>query len=575
MQSYQHRVSPPQYDERVHRQPQHFHHSRGEPRGGRMTMAPPLVATRNNGHAAMGDTPLSLEDSYDHSPAVTPAHGNGSPDSGKYYLQGVDMEAEEAYADQSTARKVLLGFFYLVLVLAALYVFMVAIKLIETGLTLAFGCNYRGAFDFANNPVAGLMIGTVATALVHSSSTVTSVAVALVGTGAMTIRQGVFVVMGANVGTCITCIIVAFAQVRDRTQFERAMAAATVHDMYNIWSVIVMFPLEVVLHPLEMLGKALAHAHGGGTFTSPLDTIVNPLTDLVLAVNKSAIEDVATGKTAECSARTLVKSGIFQPTSLSNGAIGGIVAAMGFLTLICALLTLVRVMARVFLGPTKRVVARALDYNGYLNILVGAALTFWVHSSTLVTSTLTPMAGLGVISLEKVYPLVIGANVGTTGTALLAGMVTGKKNAVALAFVHVFFNLFGILLFYPIPITRKPIFLWAKSLASWSAAWPFCAVIFIAICFVVVPTVSLGLTYMCTADNVPTKVLGWVLCAAVLAMAAALWYWYAESTGREAWSRFLERKRTQRAARHAHHEGMRTTAIPTHVMSHDDSIPVV
>ncbi|KUF99391.1 Calcium-transporting ATPase [Phytophthora nicotianae] len=217
----------------------------------------------------------------------------------KYDLKEDDPEEEldeETYKKKTLQQKILWGVFYTIASLASLYFFMVAVKLIGDGFTLALGCDAKGAFDFANNPVAGLMIGTISTALLHSSGTVTSITVALVGAGGMTIRQGVYVVMGANIGTCVTCIMVAFGQVGDPIRFQRAMAAATVHDMYNIWSVIVMFPIEVLFHPLEKMSIEMSNAKtNGGAFKSPVDAIVNPLTQEILVVDKNSIYDVATG----------------------------------------------------------------------------------------------------------------------------------------------------------------------------------------------------------------------------------------------------------------------------------------
>lgn len=287
-----------------------------------------------------------------------------------------DVEQEEEYKKKTTLQKIQSGLFYTVLSLGGLYFFMVAVKLIGDGFTLALGCDTKGAFDFADNPVAGLMIGTVATALLHSSGTVTSITVAIVGAGGMTIRQGVYIIMGANVGTCITCIMVAFGQVGDRVRFQRAMAAATVHDMYNIWSVIVMFPLEVIFHPLEKLSVAMSGAKtSSGSFKSPVDYVVNPLTDKIIIVDKSAIYKVASGTAVCIPDKSFVKAGWFEGSSMSDGSIGAIVVCMGFVILVCALLTLVKMLAKVFLGPTKTVVARVLNYNGYVNILAGTLLT--------------------------------------------------------------------------------------------------------------------------------------------------------------------------------------------------------
>ncbi|KAG7387829.1 hypothetical protein PHYPSEUDO_013600 [Phytophthora pseudosyringae] len=454
----------------------------------------------------------------------------------KYELKEDDPEdeqEEETYQQKTLPQKILWGVFYTVASLAALYFFMVAVKFIGDGFTLALGCDSEGAFDFADNPVAGLMIGTISTALLHSSGTVTSITVALVGAGGMTVRQGVYVVMGANIGTCVTCIMVAFGQVGDPIRFQRAMAAATVHDMYNIWSVLVMFPIEVLFHPLEKMSLDMSNAKtNGGAFNSPVDAIVNPLTQKLLVVDKSSIYEVATGD-LECTPDTsFVKSGAFKDSSLSDGSVGAIVIVLGFCILVCALVTLVKMLAKVFLGPTKTLISKLLNYNGYVNIFMGTLVTFAVHSSTVVTSTLTPMAGLGVITLEQVYPLVIGANLGTTGTALLASLVTGKSDSVAIALVHFWFNVFGIFLFYPVPITRKPILGWARSLAFFSASWAWTAALFLIFLTVAV-------------------VFGWIIAGVAVLFFCGTLFWYKKKGGKELWYAFLERKRIAREQRKA------------------------
>ncbi|KAE9341952.1 hypothetical protein PR003_g9729 [Phytophthora rubi] len=328
--------------------------------------------------------------------------------------------------NKSLPEKIARGISYTMASLVALYFFMVAIKFISDGVTIAVGCNTKGAFDVANNPASGLMIGIVTTALLHSSGTVTSIVVALVGSEGMTIRQGVYVIMGANVGTCATCVMVAFGQVGNRSRFQRAMAAATVHDMYNIWSVLVMFPLEIIFHPLEKMSVAMSNAKmNSGAFNSPIDTIVNPLTQILLVVDKKAIYKFVTGDTVCTAGQSFVKD-----SGLSDRSIGAITGAIGFCILVIALRILVKMLAKIFMGPTKKLISKLLYFNGYINIFVRTLVTFSVHSSTVVTSTLTPMAGLGVVTLEQVYPLVIGANLGTTGTALLASLVTGRSDAI-------------------------------------------------------------------------------------------------------------------------------------------------
>merc|ERR1712024_159790 len=88
--------------------------------------------------------------------------------------------------------------------------------------------------------------------------------------------------------------------------------------------------------------------------------------------------------------------------------------------------------------------------TGYLAMVVGAGLTVLVQSSSVFTSTLTPLAGTGLVTLERVYPLTLGSNIGTTTTSLLAALASSgnERAALQIALVHVLFNITGIAIFY-------------------------------------------------------------------------------------------------------------------------------
>ncbi|KAF0696314.1 Aste57867_12922 [Aphanomyces stellatus] len=301
-------------------------------------------------------------------------------------LEEAGYEEDKTFSNLPLHLKLFWGVFYFCLSIASPYFFMVAVK-----------------------------GGVVATAVLYSSGTVTSITVALVGAKGLTVRQGVPIIMGANVGTCVTCIMVAFAQVAKREQFERAMAAATDHDMYNIWSVIVMFPIELLFHPLELMSLAMA---GGKTSNGQADD-----------------RKVLTGK-ALCEKAKFLKAGMFYDKvvlekSMSQSTAGGIGAVIGFYLLVFSLVLLVHMLQKLFRG-----------------------------------------------SAQKTIPIGIGANLGTTVTALLASWVTGSPDAVAIALVHFWLNVLGIFMFYPIPITRYPILQWARRLTYYSARWPVVAAMF-------------------------------------------------------------------------------------------------
>merc|ERR1719229_661406 len=107
------------------------------------------------------------------------------------------------------------------------------------------------------------------------------------------------------------------------------------------------------------------------------------------------------------------------------------------------------------LGMSTRIINKAVNINGYLAIVIGAGLTVLVQSSSITTSTLTPLVGMGVIPLEDMLPLTLGANIGTTFTGLMAALVSNKIDALQVALAHLFFNITGIIIFYPIPFMRK------------------------------------------------------------------------------------------------------------------------
>ncbi|XP_019497934.1 PREDICTED: sodium-dependent phosphate transport protein 2B, partial [Hipposideros armiger] len=134
--------------------------------------------------------------------------------------------------------------------------------------------------------------------------------------------------------------------------------------------------------------------------------------------------------------------------------------------------------------------------SGYLAIFVGAGMTFVVQSSSVFTSTLTPLIGLGVISIERAYPLTLGSNIGTTTTAIMAALASPGntlKSSLQIALCHFFFNISGILLWYPIPFTRLPIRL-AKGLGNISAKYRWFAIFYLVVLFFLIPLMVFGLS---------------------------------------------------------------------------------
>merc|ERR1712217_143588 len=148
-------------------------------------------------------------------------------------------------------------------------------------------------------------------------------------------------------------------------------------------------------------------------------------------------------------------------------------------------------------GNAKRVLRYATKLNDYVALLVGLGVTILVQSSSVTTSALTPLCGVGVLPLEKMMPMTLGANIGTTCTALIASLVSLKFGAVQIALVHLSFNIIGILIWFPIPQVRKVPLSAAKLLGLYASFYRFVPIVYILVAFVCIPGICLliGMTF--------------------------------------------------------------------------------
>merc|ERR1719230_1208798 len=110
----------------------------------------------------------------------------------------------------------------------------------------------------------------------------------------------------------------------------------------------------------------------------------------------------------------------------------------------------------------------------YILIVFGMIITVLFQSSSVTTSTLTPLVGIGLVRIEKMFAFTIGANIGTTFTGILGALVSDKrKTAMTVALSHIMFNVFGTLIWYPIPFMRSIPIAAAKVLGNLAACYSF------------------------------------------------------------------------------------------------------
>ena len=319
---------------------------------------------------------------------------------------------------------------------AMVYVLLVAVSTVSGGFAQAAGgrSGAEGLFAFVTNPFVGVLLGTLATALVQSSSTVTSIIVGMVA-GGLPVSVAIPMVMGANVGTTVTNTLVSFGHVGRGDEFRRAFAAATVHDWFNLLSIVIFLPLEVSCGFLERLSGALvtaveklgAYETGGWAVA---DLVVEPGSRLVAALVSPLPERWA----------------------------GVALITVGVALILVSITHLGAALKTVMVGRARRCLHAAIGRGPATGILSGTLVTVLVQSSSTTTSLMVPLAGSGVFALRQVYPFTLGANIGTTITAMLAATaVTGgnRTTALQIALAHFLYNMLGVAVVYGVPWLRR------------------------------------------------------------------------------------------------------------------------
>ena len=183
---------------------------------------------------------------------------------------------------------------------------------------------------------------------------------------------------------------------------------------------------------------------------------------------------------------------LFAGSGLSDEAIGAILMVSSFLIFILCYVFLVRTMKNMLSIPLAGITTKFFSKD-----FIGALITVFVQSSSILTSALVPLVSTKSISLERAYPIILGANLGTTTTSILAASSYMDENAYRLALCHLFFNLFGFASFYPINFMRWPLFI-ARSFGRNIIKYKCFSIFYLILSFFLGPLVIFGLSLLNT-----------------------------------------------------------------------------
>ena len=503
----------------------------------------------------------------------------------------------------------------LFVVFFCLWVFLLTLSLMGTGFKLLGGKDSAKMFDVVDNPISGLMIGILATVLVQSSSTTTSIIISLVGADELSVNAAVFMVMGANIGTSVTNTIVAMGHFNDADDLRRGFAAATVHDVFNMLTVAILLPLNWIYPWLEKMTfemvkdqkpcedecvkreflkpyispyskgvaaydkkvagyvskgycggecgisysstqmkaiqKVVCQTNGtdcsnihkyyedswvasgylykkrapayiktdaqgvataGFYYTKPEGTVDADIKKFF--VNDTAVSTLAGNtvyevcgkkvKTGLCDKRLLKGGLMLEDWEMTDSGAGTFLTIISLISLCSCLFLIVYFLQIIVKGPAARVLRTVVGFNGYVNIIIGLGITILVQSSSITTATLTPLAAVGLITLEDMLPLTLGANIGTTVTGIMGATVVTSNPVAAwqVAMCHLFFNLFGIAMWYPVPRVRQIPLNGARWLGKmtanpkWGKVFPL---VYTFTVFFIIPAICYGIAVAATS----------------------------------------------------------------------------
>lgn len=305
-----------------------------------------------------------------------------------------------------------------------------------------------------------LFIGIFATVIFQSSSTTTSLIVAMAGGAIITPTSAVFMVMGANIGTTVTNTLISLGHITKGEEFKRAFSAATIHDFFNLMAVLIFFPLELMFGLFQKISVGLATLFFSGDFDVEFQSPVKAAVKWGLGNFKDLIHVISDSDWI-------------------------LLFSSGILTLFM-LFSIVKLLKNMVLEKVEAFFDRYIFKTALRAMAFGVVLTILVQSSSITTSTIVPLAGAGVLTLRQIFPFTLGANIGTTVTALLAAMVL-NPTAMIVAFSHLIFNIAGIIVIYPIKILREIPIKAANKLSELAVKNKLIPVLYLLVIFVLIP----------------------------------------------------------------------------------------
>ena len=419
-------------------------------------------------------------------------------DSAKNKLDRENGQIEEdswwIFTKKKKIRSILNLFLKIFIFIFLLYFFLLSLSFLTIGFTLispyALQAGKAVSF-FLQNSFGSLAIGILVTALMQNATVTTSLIVCMVGAGIIpSVKSAIPIIMGSNIGTCLTNILIALTFSGDSSKFKRAFSAAAINDLFNILTTAVLLPAEIFFNLLSDLSEKLIELmpNEANEFKKInfIAAILNPVVDLFIMLDEEQINAVNMGSnnTTKIALRCCAIDydnirnsstcnecnywSLPMLKTLGDGGTGLVWIIVSLIINLTCLFGIVKIFSQLIEGPISTDIRKIMNaslpgkwkvFNNFLIFISSVALTLIVQSLDIITATLVPLCGLGIISLQRAYVIIIGSNIGTTVTGVLSALTQPKANfkkSIEIAFVYTLFNVFGTLMWFPIPFLKFP-----------------------------------------------------------------------------------------------------------------------
>lgn len=496
-------------------------------------------------------------------------------DSGDYYGE------ETYYKDEtSSCNDVLLFCFkrsflswmylvgYSVLFLTSVYGYFFGITLLGAGVEVFSSCQIGSLLGQLTNPVTCVLIGMLTTSISQSSSATSAVISTLVG-NTLTIKQGIYVAMGSNLGNTVTNTILVLGHIMNKSELERVVAGVSVNDFFLFFGLFVFVPLEAVSGMLYRLSGVLVpdELSARSSWIGFTGNYISPFVNRIIISNTLLMSDIASEIVTSCTSvypvecedgvRTfetcdfgtitcdnktgscpfLFKESSSPKNDLGSGAIA-IVMALVLIT-VC-LFSMVKMIRKMLIKTPAEIIVAVTNMNSYISMLIGCLTTALIGNSTLTESLLNPFLSSGVIELEHMFPWSLGCNIGMTSLIVLQSGFSGNTAYFHVALANFFFIVFSTVLWYPVPFLRKCVLHSSLILGVITRRWRITALIHVLLAFFAFPLMFLGIISLLQGKNAGLKAAGIVCLVLIGIIVVPILVWWQCGSGKGRFIRFFE-----------------------------------